>query len=142
MGDIPIIDSKDGNWKDELRFALMTTGSSSDYRNDRERPYNGQPWTDEGIRGKAPVVGLTFRDIKDCFIKGFLLCCGVDQPELYKKVQENTWRVMDIFKVDLSHIDPLAACQNMGCEIEKVMGVYPNCPPIDTSFLEDFEEEP
>ena len=132
-----IIDMNDENFMDELKFMLSTTGSSSDYRNDRERPYNGQPHTTEGIRGSAPIIGLTFRDIQDCFVKGFLLCCGADQPELYEKVENDNWRVMDIFKIDFSHIDPLAASQNMQCEMEKMMGIYPNCPPYENVIFED-----
>ena len=137
MSEIPNIDANDENFKDELEFALMTTGSSSDYRNDRDRPYNGQDHTDEGIRGKATVFGLTFRDIQDCFVKGLLYSCGGNQSELYKKVKENSWRTMDVYKIDLSKIDPLAAWQNMACEMEKMMGIYPNCPPLDLSFLKE-----
>jgi len=42
----------DKNFKEYLNFMLSTDGSSSDYDNSRERPYNGQPWTDGGIRGE------------------------------------------------------------------------------------------
>lgn len=126
MSDTPIIDISDENGEAELQFALSTTGSSSDYRNDRDRPYNGQAHTTDGIRGNVPIVGLTMRDVQDCFIKALLLCCGIDQPELYDKVEQNTWRTPDVWKVDMVHIDPLAVAQHMGCEMEKMMNIYPN----------------
>ncbi|MFW6272882.1 MAG: hypothetical protein ACOC2U_03785, partial [bacterium] len=37
-----------------------------------ERPYNGQPHTDQGERGRTEVKGLTMRDIQDCFVKAVL----------------------------------------------------------------------
>ena len=37
----------------------------SAFRMDRDRPYNGQPHTDCGERGKTLVEGLTMRDISD-----------------------------------------------------------------------------
>jgi len=142
VSNIPIIDIADDGWEEELQFALSTTGGSSDYRNDRERPYNGEAQTDDGVRGSAPIVGLTFRDVRDCFVKGLLLCCGADQPELYERAEMGTWTTPDIWKVDLSKIDPLAVAQNMSCEMEKMMGIYPNCPPLDIdAFLNPTEEE-
>jgi hypothetical protein len=38
----------------------------------RDRPYNGQPHTDTGVRGMTEIRGVTFRDMRDCFIR---LCC-------------------------------------------------------------------
>ena len=142
MNDIPIIDTEDEDWETQLDFELNTTGGSSDYRNDRERPYNGQPQTDEGTRGKTLVEGLTFRDIRDCFVTALLTCCGCDQPELSKKVEDGTWRTMDIYKIDLSQLDPLAVAQNMSCNMEKMMGIYPNRPPLDVEkFFEEIKNE-
>ena len=74
---IEILEEDDKNFKDKLDFALNTDGSSSDYRNDKERPYNGQPWTDGGVRGKQEVKGLTIRDIQDCLIQA-MLCSSVN----------------------------------------------------------------
>jgi len=143
MSDIPVIDINEENWERHLDFALWSTGGSSDYRNDRDRPYNGQPWTDGGIRGKQEVSGMTFRDLRDCFVKG-LLKCSVDQPELRDAVEDGTWRTADAWKVDLSQIDPLGVWQTMSCEIEKMMGIYPNlkdCPSSDEICEELFREE-
>lgn len=159
---IPVIDPEDENFRENLEFNLWSTQSSSDYRNDRERPYNGQPWTDDGKRGETKVEGLTMRDIKDCIIKGFLLSgateeyleadeflkcwdfseCELEAPSkppkptqylldnqdkyVSTKVETGNWRPQDVYKLDLSKIDPLAVTQNTTVEIEKMMGIFPN----------------
>lgn len=115
----------------QIKDGFIEIQGSSAYRNDRDRPYDGQPHTDYGERGMQELYGITMRDIRDCFIKGFLLCCGVDQPTLYERVENNSWLPDDIYKVDFSHIDPIAAAQNMGCEIEKMMGIFPNIPKFE-----------
>ena len=153
---IPVVDSKSENFNEELAFNIWSTHSCSDYRNDRERPYNGQPWTDGGSRGKTKVKGLTMRDIKDCFIKAFLLSCpdkeyiaadvflkcwdfSVDPaiPTQYlldkqkegrfvsTKVETGNWRPQDVYLIK-EEPDPIAISQNMMCEVEKMMGIYPN----------------
>lgn len=84
--DVPIIDADAPDFKEQLDFMLWSNHSSSDYRNDRERPYNGQSHTDEGERGKQLVSGLTMRDLKDCLIKAMLLAATSD-----KYLQEDTF---------------------------------------------------
>lgn len=86
--DIPIIDMDDKDFKEKFEFEIWSEHSSSDYRNDRERPYNGQMHTDEGARGKQLVTGLTMRDVKDCFIKGLLMAASSDkylEPDTFEK---------------------------------------------------------
>lgn len=161
LDKIPTIDMSSENFKEELAFNIWSTHSSSDYRNDRERPYNGQEHTDDGERGKTEVKGLTMRDIRDCLVKAILLSSPSDQylkgdvftkcwdyseydttgkakPTEYllsrqnepdfisTKVDTNTWRTQDVFKVNFNSIDPLAVAQNLTCEIEKMMGIFPN----------------
>src|SRR4030042_7103861 len=70
---IPILDMNDKDFKEQFDLALWSTDSCSDYRNDKGRPYNGQPHTDDGERGKTLINGLTMRDIKDCLIKAMLI---------------------------------------------------------------------
>jgi len=108
--------------------AMDQVEGSSSYRWDRDRPYNGQPHTDHGERGKTLVVGLTMRDVADCFAQALLDCCGVDQPELYVRADRALHR--DMYDVDLTHIDPGAWQQNLTCRIEKMMGIFPNAPPL------------
>lgn len=161
--DIPIIDATSKSFKDELAFNIWSTHSCSDYRNDRERPYDGQIHTDDGIRGKTEVKDLTMRDIKDCLVKAmltasvddeylkvsdnFLKCWDWEKGKdkngnliptqflldkqkedkfLCTKVETNTWRYNDIYKIDFNNIDPGAILGNLICEIEKMMGIYPN----------------
>lgn len=96
---------------------------------DRNRPYTGQMHTTYGERGKRLVEGLTMRDIADCYVMGVLLS-SYPAPE-YHKVEAGTWDRSDLYKIDLSKIDLGAVQQNMGCCIEKMMGIYPNVPAID-----------
>lgn len=155
--DFPILDSEDPDFKEQLAFNAWSTQSCSDYRNDRERPYDGQPWTDNGIRGQSEVKGVTFRDIRDCLIRAilisapnpalddtneFLKCWDFktnpptptpylnDNQEKYisYKVELGTWRPQDVYKIDLTKVDPLAVANNLSVEIEKLMGIYPNIP--------------
>jgi len=111
-----------------MKDAFDECDGSTAYRNDRNRPYDGQPHTDNGIRGATKIKGLSFRDITDCFVRGFLLSNGVDQPDLYERVENDSWLHSDLYKLHLENIDPGAACQNMCCEIEKMMGIFPNIP--------------
>ena len=114
---------ENGNISNGLKFAVWSTGGSSDYRNDRERPYNGQPHTDHGERGKTLVDGLTMRDVMDCFVMGVLAADGRSD-----EVDAGVWRYGDVYNV--GDIDLIAAAQNMSCYIEKMMGIYPNVPKI------------
>lgn len=160
LDEIPIIDSKDKNFNQKLKFEIWSTQSSTDYENDRNRPYNGQSWTLNGERGKTEVKNLTMRDISDCLIKAMLIsspneeyfknetylkCWNFDECKndsdkpkptqflldnqdkfLSTKVELNTWRTRDIYKINWNDIDPMAIIQNLGCEIEKMMNIYPN----------------
>jgi hypothetical protein len=157
-----VLNPKDPNFEDDLKFNIWSTQSSSDYRNDRDRPYNGQKHTIDGIRGKQMVTGLTIRDLKDCLIKAMLVSapdtkyleideiskcwdysqCKSDDSEkaptqylidkqregkyASTKVETNNWRPQDVYNLDWSNIDPIAITQNLGVEIEKMMGIFPN----------------
>lgn len=166
---IPMLDASSEDFKNELDFAIWSTHSASDYRNDRDRPYNGQDHTDEGLRGKTEVNGLTMRDIKDCLIKAMLIssppkeyltadeffkCWNfkndndeeptptkylLDNQDKYisSKVETDTWRVQDVYKTNWNDIDPLAIAKNMTCEIEKMMGIFPNVPPLKINEIFD-----
>lgn len=107
-----------------LHQAFRECNGSSAKSNDRNRTYDGQQC--DGERGRTLVEGLTMRDIRDCFVKGFLLSNGVEQPELYNLVKSNDWLTDDIYRVNQDNIDPIAVAQNMLCEIEKMMGIFPN----------------
>jgi hypothetical protein len=157
---IPMLSMDDPDFGAKLDFAMNTDGSSSDYENDRNRPYNGQPWTDNGIRGAQEVKGITMRDLKDCLIQAFLVCVDPDIPDqavLAKKVFEisndpdigkgteyaakGTWRTQDVYKVDLSKVDPVAVAQNMTCFVEHYMGIYPNTKLDGMPSADDLMDE-
>ena len=91
---------------------------------DRARPYAGQSHTSEGERGRTLVSGLTFRDVCDCFRIGWLHAQGrgdlLDSPDC----TEN-----DIYSGP--DVDPIAVMQNMACEMERMMGIFPNVPPLE-----------
>jgi hypothetical protein len=102
----------------------------SDHGLDPQRPYDGQPHTDQGERGKTFVNGLTFRDVCDCFVIGWLQASGRSSlaesgAASYNDVYEPGVK-MDGSPDD--DIDPLAVMQNMACEMERRMGIFPNLP--------------
>lgn len=113
---------------------------------DPDRPYDGQSHTHMGNRGKTEVKGLTMRDIRDCFIRAFIIshpyyfydevnreftlirqepnATLIDEANkgIYAKLNGN-----DVYNL-VGDIDPIAVSQNLGCEIEKMMGIFPNLP--------------
>lgn len=119
---------------DHLDFVLSTVNSSADYDNSRNRLYNGQPHTSQGERGKQIIEGLTMRDLVDCFVMGVLESSG-DQ-ELNDKVRDGKWRYSDVWDDRCNDVDIMAVSQNMCCNIEKMMGIYPNLPE-DTPSAEE-----
>ena len=118
--------------------------ATDDFRNDRERPYNGQPHTDKGVRGKQEVKGLTMRDIHDCFVMGLLESVPEELTDgrwLGDKVENITWCDNDMYGFDLDKVSPGAICQNMLCNVEKMMGIYPNVDSLEgKKFMEDFRD--
>lgn len=91
---------------------------------DPTRPYDGQPHTDQGERGRQQVHGLTMRDLRDCFVRACYESSGLAIEEWPGTVHE------------LPELDLIAVAQNLGCNVEKAMGIYPNVPrllPVDPS---------
>lgn len=94
--------------------------SSLAARLDPTRPYDGQPHTDEGERGKTEIRGITFRDLSDCFIRSCYEASGLPIEQWPGTVYDLPWRDMDI----------IAVMQNLGCNVEKAMGIFPNVPRL------------
>jgi hypothetical protein len=91
---------------------------------DPTRPYDGQPHTDTGERGRTEVKGITFRDLRDAFIRACFESSGLSIKEWPGDVYQLPWHEMDI----------LAVAQNLSLNVEKAMGIYPNAPrlmPVD-----------
>jgi len=113
MGDLDSVD-------DVVRTINDAIYQMADNRFDPNRPFDGQPHTDQGERGKTLVAGLRFRDVCDCFVIGWLQAAG--RSALAESL---TATYNDIYECD-EDIDPLAVMQNMVCEMERRMGIFPN----------------
>lgn len=99
-----------------------------DHSMSRDRPYTGQPHTITGERGATEIRGITFRDLRDAYMRAWCLCAGLDNPALYDEANKGERACIcadDIYNLKGS-IDPMAIIQNLACEIEKLMGIYPN----------------
>ena len=99
----------------------------SDHGIDPHRPYDGQPHTDQGERGKTLVSGLTYRDVADCFVRGWLY--SSDKGHSVAETGELTYN--DIYELGGEcEVDPLAVMKNMLVEMERRQGIYPNVPRL------------
>lgn len=97
----------------------------------RDRPYDGQDHTDAGKRGMTFVEGLTMRDIADCINRAFALASGMENPTQYGDADDG--KLVDLYTLDLSNVDPGAIIQNAMCEVERMMDIFPNIPKITES---------
>jgi hypothetical protein len=107
----------------------------NDHNMRRDRPYNGQPHTNTGIRGSTEIKGITSRDLRDCYIRAILLSTGAqkigdkDMRPLYEEADKGENAALcetDLYGFDFDKLDPMAICQNLCCEVERVMGIFPN----------------
>lgn len=122
----------------------------NDHNMRRDRPYAGQPHTFVGTRGAVEVLGITFRDLRDAFIRAVLLATGgqsdgeVGVMLRYREAEKGENAVLcsnDLYGFNLDRLDPMAICQNLCVEVEKLMGVYPNVEgnsPDSTESLHTF----
>lgn len=104
-------------WEDLKRIA---GGYYLDAVMEPQRPYDGQSHTDSGERGRTMIEGLTMRDLMDCYVVGCYHASGLapwDYPET-------------IFDLPWEEIDAMAVAQNMLCEVERRMGIFPNIPHV------------
>jgi len=105
-----------------LRWAFVEVQGSGAYSLNRNRPYDAQPHTDGGARGRQEVHGITMRDVSDCIVLAFLSCAGIERECPIRD---------DLYSIpDLNKLDPGAIIQAAMCNIEKVMGIYPNVPKL------------
>lgn len=99
----------------------------------RSRPYDGQPHTDHGIRGATEIRGITFRDLRDAYVRAWFLASSHIHPELYEEARKGEAANLHegmLFGWDINRVDPVAVAQNLTCEIERLMGIYPNVPDL------------
>lgn len=124
----------DGN---EIALEELITGLSDSLTNS-DRPFTGQPHTDQGERGKTEIKGICFRDLSDCVVKAMfdsLLFTLLEEDESeyekwHARVEDGTLNYNDTYMLDFSKIDPLALQQAISCRVEKAMGIFPNVPKI------------
>ncbi len=101
----------------------------TDHTTDKDRPFTGQSHTHQGHRGKTIVEGIRFRDLADCVARAFVHAAGFtldDADAMYGRAEDGTLNYNDLFDMDLSQMDPVALIQNVVCEVEKAMGIFPN----------------
>jgi hypothetical protein len=105
----------------------------------RDRPYTGQLHTDTGIRGSQTISGITFRDLRDCYIRAICLSAGIDNETEYQEALKGEDALLEenvVYRLK-GNIDPMAIFQNMTCEVEKLMGIYPNVPKLSLNNNEE-----
>lgn len=110
----------------------------------RDRPYNGQPHTDTGARGATEVKGVTFRDLRDCYIRAWFLSSGHINLAKYNEAKKGENAVLceqDLYGWDLNEVDPYAVLQNFCCEVERLMGIFPNVPKLQERHDGDKHDE-
>ena len=118
MSDEPVLDMK------ELGILIERVSPSSLAAHiDPTRPYDGQPHTHNGVRGQTLVEGLTMRDIVDCYVKACYDASGLAPKDWPGRIYDLPWDDMD----------PMAISQNLGCNIERAMGIFPNVPGLEST---------
>ena len=90
---------------------------------DRWRPCDNEQQPE---RMKTEVKGITFRDLRDCFIRALYDASPIPAKDYPKSV----------YDLPLDEIDIMAVEQNMACWVEKYMGIYPNCPNLSESDID------
>ena len=95
----------------------------------RARPYDGQPHTDHGERGKALSSGRAFEDLRDGFVRAVCLSSG--PSKLYEEALKGENALLSESAVyECEDLDLIAVAQNLSCEMERLMGIYPNVPEL------------
>ena len=137
MSDIPIFEfPKNEEELQKIWKQFENDLGHNDMNMNRDRPYCGQSHTSEGIRGTTEIKGITFRDLRDCFIRAIYLSASHLDEELYDEADKGEDAALcenDLYKLDLNKLDPMAICQNLTCEVERIMGIFPNIPNFSAS---------
>jgi len=98
----------------DIRVAMIDHFDFDDREIDRNPDYSkGQPHTDYGERGSYPVNGIKFSVLYQAVSVGIKESC------------------MDGQEFDDLKIDPEAVAQNVACNVEKLMGIYPNVQKLE-----------
>ena len=123
-------------------FTSIISSLAGPERMERDRPFVGQPHTTLGQRGSMQIVGMRARDLMDCYIRAVIFSYPVTdengkdiQPnrELYDEAKKGQYALLNsncLYRL-VGDPDPVSIWQNMICEIEKMMGVFPHLPGRD-----------
>lgn len=123
---------------ENMSIEAMVDHLGSDTSMLRGRPYDGQDHTCAGKRGSEFARNMRFRDIKDCFVRGYIQSHEYYVSGSVEKIQPNATLIDECRKGQFAAIcdndmytlrgnaDPMAVWQNMACEMEKMMEIYPN----------------
>jgi hypothetical protein len=106
----------------------------------RDIAHDPQPHTILGERGQNIVI-LKDIQICECFMRGFLLG-ATDYRNIGSKTENSLppeklgyHQLVDLlYSPDITWVidfDPMAVIQSGSCEMEKVLGIYPNVHPIE-----------
>lgn len=107
---------------------------------ERNRPYTGKPWRSSGIRGSQKIEGITFRDLRDCFIRAICLSAGANSEKnmaYYREAEKGERAALceaDIYELD-GEVGFMPVFSNMLCEVEKLMDIFPNIEPHDSENM-------
>lgn len=108
----------------------------TDFTTDPDRPFNGQPHTDQGERGKTEIKGIRYRDLADAVCKAWIDAAGHTiedeqlRDELRQRADDGTLNYNDLYELECGDVDPVALIQSVCCRVEKLMGIYPNVPRL------------
>lgn len=125
-----------------LRELMDHVTGAHDANMQRDRPYSGQPHTTTGVRGATEIKGITFRDLRDCFIRAFIMSHEYNVPGTVDRLEPNATLIDEAHKGPNAALasgdvytlkgdfDPIAVAQNLSCEVERIMGIFPNVPKL------------
>jgi hypothetical protein len=108
----------------------------TDHTTDPDRPFTGQPHTENGQRGATEIKGIRLRDLADCIVKAWIDAASHTiedenlQEELIGRADDGTLNYNDVYKIDCGDVDPLALMLSVCCRVEKAMGIFPNVPRL------------
>ena len=111
MSEIPIYSVDDPTWKNKLKLAI------SDRSHVTKRDLK-----DAFVI--ALVQSTTASDLEHIDSDGLCPIPGCDR--LACKLERGELEVDDVYRISDLDFDPIAVANNMLCEVEKRMGIYPN----------------
>lgn len=123
-------------WRLPSPSLVEIVASLTDHTTDHDRPFTGQLHTHQGERGKTEIRGLRFRDLADCVAKAWIDAAShtvedeEERDKLQQRADDGTLNYNDLYRLECGSIDPVALIQSVGIRVEKLMGIFPNVPPL------------